>query len=258
MCFEAAALIGADMIHHRGESSYIVGPSVANQRIENHWNQIWSKFASYFKGLFQQMERDGDLDRHNPSDIFSLTQAFHKHMQERLLQVCHDWNYHTVRSQITRGIHGYVPAHVFERGVRQLSRLSMAEIEAVAEGVADELGSSETATSYASSPACDFPERVLPPTYLQDPLSTSSEKGVRAAVLRQLDPDSYAAVQTPQQCVHSFILHRQVSVAIVQLRDFAEGHSFQWQHYMDSMAQSGPLAVECAGEIQYVIENRLY
>ena len=31
MCFEAASGIGADMIAHRGQASYLVGPSTANQ-----------------------------------------------------------------------------------------------------------------------------------------------------------------------------------------------------------------------------------
>ena len=33
------------------------------QRIENWWNWVWQKWAYYYKGLFQDMERDGFLDR---------------------------------------------------------------------------------------------------------------------------------------------------------------------------------------------------
>lgn len=35
------------------------------QRIENFWNFVWAKFASYFKGVFQNMERAHILDRYH-------------------------------------------------------------------------------------------------------------------------------------------------------------------------------------------------
>ncbi len=92
MCFEAVR-IGQDMIDVRGPGAYLTGPSTANQvsfhratslhrvelciialgaqynlimflqRIERFWNNVWSHVASYFKGLFQYMERCGVLNR---------------------------------------------------------------------------------------------------------------------------------------------------------------------------------------------------
>ena len=90
-CFEAVR-IEQDMIVVRGPGAYLTGPSIANQvsfhvaaslhRVElctiafragydliifcralRFWNNVWSHLASYFKGLFQYMERCGVLNR---------------------------------------------------------------------------------------------------------------------------------------------------------------------------------------------------
>ncbi|KAL3146331.1 hypothetical protein ABBQ32_003023 [Trebouxia sp. C0010 RCD-2024] len=90
MAFEAT-FVGQRMLDERDEGSFITGPSTANQRIEVFWKHIWAHFTSYFKGLFQNMEMAGILERHYPADLFSLVTAFNDLLRTRLHEKCLDW-----------------------------------------------------------------------------------------------------------------------------------------------------------------------
>jgi len=58
------------------------------------WNFVWAKFASYYKGVFQNMERAHILDRNN----------------------------HGIRPQAKRGITTYFAIQRFLQGVHQMDR----------------------------------------------------------------------------------------------------------------------------------------
>lgn len=56
--------------------SFLVGRSVLNTRIEDLWGFVKKTVAGYFIRTFNDMERDGILDPHDPRHLFALHSAF--------------------------------------------------------------------------------------------------------------------------------------------------------------------------------------
>ena len=52
-------LVADFMIHHRGNFSFICGPSKFNTRIERLWREVRQNVVQYYMDLFKSMERDG-------------------------------------------------------------------------------------------------------------------------------------------------------------------------------------------------------
>ncbi|XP_033097506.1 uncharacterized protein LOC117101613 [Anneissia japonica] len=92
------------MFAERGETNnpVIVGSSVHNERVERLNYDINNQVVSYFKCIFQELERDGLLDPDNATDLFCLHYVFlpiiNKHLHE--FEACH--NNHNISTEGNR------------------------------------------------------------------------------------------------------------------------------------------------------------
>jgi hypothetical protein len=81
-------LVWQEMLGKRGERSALVGSSVHNQPIEQLWGMINDRATLPFKVLFQTLEREGQLNTDNETDMTCLHWIFLPLIQMNLTRLC--------------------------------------------------------------------------------------------------------------------------------------------------------------------------
>lgn len=215
MAFEARG-VGADMLRARGEGAYLVGPSTANQPIENYWNQMYRHVAHFYRNLFATMELHGILDRFSPSDLFSLGVAFMSELQDCVTTLGNTWNHHTVRPQASRGIRSFVPVNRFEASYSEFLRdghVTRNGVRTISPDVLWPDGAAPVPDGEITSGGVrEYPGRRGGPT-VEDCLRLHADRLLRDELCCE-----YPVTKSEER----YLVHRQVSLEIYNLRAYLE------------------------------------
>lgn len=82
-----------------GRSSFIVGPSTRNQRIERLWRDVTERVTSTYKSFFVSLEKDDGLNMADNNILFLLHYLFLPRINADLDQFREAWNHHKLSSE---------------------------------------------------------------------------------------------------------------------------------------------------------------
>lgn len=99
--------------HFNGEQSHIFGRSVANQRIECWWNQMYAGGIEFWIEFFKDLERTGEYDTDDDYEYRCAIFVFADLLEDTLDKIFNDWNGHTMRksSKNPGGVPDFLYAH---------------------------------------------------------------------------------------------------------------------------------------------------
>jgi hypothetical protein len=99
--------------HFNGEDTHTFGRSVANQRIESWWNQLYAGGIQFWIDNFKNLEAHSLYNADDNYELRCSYYIFGDLIQQSLNQIYDDWNSHTMRksSKNPGGVPDFLYSH---------------------------------------------------------------------------------------------------------------------------------------------------
>eukprot|EP00474_Spongospora_subterranea_P007399 CRZ07857.1 hypothetical protein [Spongospora subterranea] len=90
-------MIAAVLCHFYGQCAHIFGRSVANQRMECRWNQMYSMGIEFWIEFFKDLERNGKYNVDDDYEYRCAIFVFGDLLEKTLDKIFEEWNAHKMR-----------------------------------------------------------------------------------------------------------------------------------------------------------------